>query len=124
MRLISCLGAALAAGLALSSAGAEAQTRTFDGVWSVEIVTDQGACDRAYRYSIMIEDGKARYGGQDAFTVTGQVAPNGTVSGAISHGQDRAEVTGRLEGSLGTGTWKASGTNRACAGRWNAEKRS
>jgi hypothetical protein len=123
MRLISCLGAALAAGLALSSAGAEAQTRTFDGVWSVEIVTDQGACDRAYRYSIQIENGRARYGGQGAFEVAGQVQANGAVSASIARGEDRATVTGRLQGAAGTGTWSTSGS-RVCSGRWNAEKRS
>ncbi len=124
MRVISWFGVALAVGLGFAALPAQAQSKKFDGRWSIEVITESGGCDRAYRYSIMIEDGKARYGGQDAFTVTGQVAPNGTVNGAISHGQDRAEVTGRLEGSLGTGTWKASGTNRACAGRWSAEKRS
>lgn len=123
MRLIPWFGVALAAGSGLLALQAQAQTNKFDGRWSIEVITESGTCDRAYRYSVLIEDGKARYGGQEAFTVTGQVLPNGAVTGAISRGQDRAEVSGRLEGSLGTGTWQASGTNRTCAGRWNAEKR-
>ncbi|HEY8382802.1 MAG TPA: hypothetical protein VIL09_11700 [Microvirga sp.] len=101
---------------------AEAQVRRFDGTWSVEVVTEQGACDRAYRYSIVIENGQARYGGPEAFAVSGRVQANGTVAGSISRGQDRANVTGRLGGGTGTGTWTTSG-GRNCSGRWNAEKR-
>jgi hypothetical protein len=124
MRLIPWFGVALVAGIGLLTPQAQAKASKFDGRWSIEVITENGGCDRAYRYSIMIEDGQARYGGREAFTVTGQVAPNGTVNGSISHGQDRAEVTGRLDGNLGTGTWKAAGTSRTCEGRWNAEKRS
>lgn len=124
MRLIPWFGVALVAGIGLLIPQVQAKASKFDGRWSIEVITENGGCDRAYRYSIMIEDGKARYGGREAFTVTGQVAPNGTVNGSISHGQDRAEVTGRLDGNLGTGTWKAAGTSRTCEGRWNAEKRS
>ena len=123
MRLIPLFGAALVAGLGLLAPQVQAQTNKFDGRWSVEVITESGSCDRAYRYSVLIENGQARYGGQEAFTVTGQVMANGNVSGAISHGQDRAEVVGRLDGAMGTGTWKAAGTSRTCAGRWNAEKR-
>jgi hypothetical protein len=123
MRLIHWFGVALAAGSALAVLPAQAQTNKFDGRWSIEVITEAGGCDKAYRYSILIEDGKARYGGREAFQVSGQVAANGAVSGSISHGQDRADVTGRLDGTMGVGTWKASGTSRTCTGRWNAEKR-
>ena len=123
MRLIHWFGAALAVSSGFLTLQAQAQTNKFDGRWSVEVITESGGCDKAYRYSILIEDGKARYGGREAFTVTGQVAANGAVTGAISHGQDKAEVTGRLDGTLGVGTWTAAGTSRTCKGRWNAEKR-
>ncbi|MCB8820116.1 hypothetical protein [Microvirga rosea] len=112
---------AVVAGLALPVA-AQAQTRNFDGAWSVEVVTEQGSCDRAYRYNIVVENGRARYGGQENFTVNGQVRSNGQVSANITRGQDRADVRGRLSGSRGTGTWTTAG-GRTCSGTWNAEKR-
>jgi hypothetical protein len=115
-----CIVAVL--GLPLA-APAFAQTTGFDGAWSVEVVTQQGACDRAYRYSVVIENGVARYGGPEQFDVRGQVRPNGSVSANISRGQDRANITGRLSGRSGTGTWSSSG-GRVCSGQWNAEKRS
>jgi len=122
MRLVAWLGFATA-GLALLGADAQAQVRKFDGTWSVEVVTEQGNCDRAYRYSILIENGRARDGGPEAFDVTGQVRSSGAVTGSISRGNNRADVNGRLQGAVGTGTWTASGS-RNCSGRWNAEKRS
>ena len=122
MRLISWLGAAAVTG-SLLAAPALAQTNRFDGTWSVEVVTQQGNCDRAYRYSVIIQNGQARYGGPEQFNVSGRVQASGAVSANISRGQDRANVTGRLSGNRGAGTWSTSG-GRTCSGQWNAEKRS
>jgi len=119
--MMSWLGAAALAASFLASE-AQAQTNRFDGTWSVEVVTEQGACDRAYRYSVIVERGRARYGGPEQFNVNGQVRPNGSVSASISRGQDRANVTGQLSGATGRGTWNTSG-GRSCSGYWNAEKR-
>ena len=115
--------AAFAVALAVlaPSAGAQAQQK-YNGSWSVEVVTEQGNCDRAYRYAIVIENGRARYGGPESFNVSGQVQQNGAVAASISRGQDSANVRGRLSGGAGTGTWSTSGA-RTCSGNWNAEKR-
>jgi len=121
MRVISRLGAAVAAASVLAPQ-AQAQTKKFDGTWSVEVITEQGACDRAYRYSVIVENGRARYGGPENFNVNGQVQQNGAVAASISRGQDSANVRGRLSGNMGTGTWSTSG-GRTCSGNWNAEKR-
>jgi hypothetical protein len=122
MRLISWLGAAAAVGVSLAPP-AVAQSNRFDGTWSVEVVTEQGACDRAYRYSVIVQNGRARYGGPERFDISGQVQSNGAVAASISRGQDRANVRGRLSGNRGSGTWSTSG-GRSCSGNWNAEKRS
>ncbi len=122
MRYFAKLCVAAVLGLPLA-APAFGQTTGFDGGWSVEVVTREGACDRAYRYSVVIENGAVRYGGPEQFDVRGQVRPNGSVAANISRGQDRANITGRLSGKSGTGTWSSSG-GRVCSGQWNAEKRS
>lgn len=121
MRMMSWLSAAALAASFLAP-GAQAQTNRFDGTWSVEVVTEQGGCDRAYRYSVVVENGRARYGGPEQFDINGQVRSNGAVSASISRGQDRANVTGSLAGNTGRGTWKTSG-GRTCSGYWNADKR-
>ena len=106
----------------LAASPAAAKVKRFDGTWSVEVVTEKGDCDRAYRYSVILENGRARYGGPEAFEIQGQVQPNGAIRASIARGTNRADVTGRLSGAAGTGTWTASG-GRACSGNWNAEKR-
>ena len=121
MRL-SIFAAAVFAAVFMSGA-AQAQANRFDGTWSVEIITEKGECDKAYRYAIAIQDGRARYAGPEGFNISGSVSPNGAVSGSISRGKDRANVSGRLAGKTGAGTWIASGA-RNCSGRWAADKRS
>ncbi len=124
MRLIPWFGLAVVGSFAVLAPQAQAQVSKYNGRWSVEVVTEQGNCDRAYRYSIVIENGRARYGGQEAFDVSGEVKPNGAVAGSIAYGSDRANVNGRLDAEgWGEGTWSTSGS-RSCGGRWNAERRS
>jgi hypothetical protein len=121
MRVMSWLGAAFLMSSCLPFQ-AHAQANRFDGNWSVEVVTEKGACDRAYRYAVVVQNGRARYGGPENINVNGQVGQNGSVSAGISRGQDRANVSGRLSGNTGRGTWATSG-GRVCSGYWNAEKR-
>jgi hypothetical protein len=70
---------------------AQAQQK-FDGNWSVEVITERGDCDKAYRFPVTIQGGRARYGGSESFAVTGSVAANGSLSGSISRGSQRAKV--------------------------------
>ena len=94
----------------------------YDGNWSIEVITEDGPCDRAYRYGVKIARGQASYAGDD-FDVSGQVSGNGSVRAMISRGSDSANVVGRLgrEG-VGNGSWTTNGPIR-CSGRWNAERR-
>ncbi len=121
MRISYC-AAAVSAAVLLSSGAAHAQQQ-FNGSWSVEVITEKGDCDKAYRFPVVIEDGRARYGGQEGFNANGSVSPNGVVSGSISRGSTQADIKGRLAGASGSGTWVAAGS-RGCSGRWTGEKRS
>ncbi|TGD96661.1 hypothetical protein EU555_22915 [Methylobacterium nonmethylotrophicum] len=116
----ACLAAAVAPALA-AKGRAQAQNR-FDGTWSVEVITESGSCDRAYRYGVIIQNGQARYAGGGDFTITGRVQPSGGVRATISRGDAAAQVVGRLGDGTGNGTWTTSGST-VCKGRWNAERR-
>ncbi len=115
---ILVLALASLSGSALAQQGAA----RFDGRWSVEVITEKGTCDRAYRYAVAIDNGQVRYAGAESFQVSGRVQSNGAVQGSIGRGDDRVSVSGRLQGETGGGTWKAAG-NTQCSGRWNAERR-
>jgi hypothetical protein len=96
---------------------------SFDGSWSVLIITDTGECDRAYRYGIRIERGQIIYGGEAGVAFTGRVESNGQVAATVRRGEQRATGSGRLSGSSGAGTWKGQSSTGACGGRWEAERR-
>lgn len=96
----------------------------FDGNWSIEVVTQDGPCDRAYRYGIQVYRGEAIYPGGDV-SIRGRVSNSGAVSGVISRGSDSAQVTGRLtSGGSGGGSWGSIGNGPiGCSGRWTAVRR-
>ncbi len=96
----------------------------FDGNWSIEVVTQDGPCNRAYRYGIQVYKGEAIYPGGDV-SIRGRVSKAGAVSALIARGSDSAQVTGRLTaGGSGGGSWGSTGNGPiGCSGRWTAVKR-
>jgi hypothetical protein len=96
----------------------------YDGRWSIEVLTLDGPCDRAYRYGVQIQRGEAVYGGGEV-DISGRVAANGTVRGTISRGGNAAQVSGRLSANgTGAGRWSTLGDGPInCSGSWNAMRR-
>ena len=95
---------------------------SFDGTWSVLIVTQQGKCDRAYRYPVRISNGSVGYAGEASFNVSGSVGANGAVTVTVSRGSQSAKGMGHLSASGGSGRWTAG--SGECSGSWTAERRS
>jgi len=120
--IIPTLGALLM-GLAIGGAPRDAMAAPYDGSWTVLIITEQGSCDRGYRYNINVSKGHVRYQGEASVDLSGTVAPNGLVKVSIKLGDKGANGTGHLSGSSGAGTWRGAGSNGGCAGRWEAERR-
>ncbi len=121
LRSLSC---ALAAAAALSWAqatSARAQS-TYDGVWSVLIITEKGTCDRGYRYPVRIAKGRVGHvDPNSSFNINGRVSRGGGVFVKISRGEQSASGSGKIGGSSGSGRWRtASGE---CSGIWTAERR-
>ena len=93
-----------------------------DGSWSVLIVTQRGNCDRAYRYNLAVSNGRITYQGGAPVAVSGSVARSGFVRVSIKGGSGGANGSGHLSSNVGHGTWRGSGSNGTCAGRWEAQK--
>jgi hypothetical protein len=110
------------AAAAVQLPGSAVAATPFDGRWSVVIETEQGPCERAYRYGIQIENGRVSYVGENAFSIRGQVARNGRVHVRVSRGATYADGHGRLSRDRGSGTWHGAGSGR-CSGHWFAERR-
>jgi hypothetical protein len=93
---------------------------SYDGLWSVSIVTTKGDCIASYRYPMLIDHGVLASGGAIAINVSGRVASSGAVKVTVSSGDKSATGYGRLAGNTGGGSWKAT----SCSGSWTAERRS
>jgi hypothetical protein len=119
LRNFAAASLALGIATALGAAAPATSAPSFDGVWSVVIVTEKGSCDRAYRYPIRIQNGSLLNEGSGPATINGKVAGNGAVTVTVNAGSKSAIGSGRLSGTIGVGTWKGGD----CAGTWEAEKR-
>ena len=122
-KTIACAFAILAASaIPASAAPITAGKQSLDGTWSVLIVTEQGKCDRAYRYPVRITNGAVGYAGEASFNVSGKVGDTGAVIVTVSRGNQSATGTGRMSATDGSGTWTAA--SGECSGTWTAERRS
>jgi hypothetical protein len=113
------LGASILGLAVLGAATPAGSAPGYDGIWSVVIVTEKGACDRAYRYPIRIRNGAMLAEGSSPATINGKVASNGQVTVTVSAGSKSATGSGRLSGTAGSGSW----TGGECSGTWEAERR-
>jgi hypothetical protein len=91
----------------------------YDGTWSVLVMTKKGDCDPGYRYPVRISNGKLVNAGDNAFTITGNVAQTGAITVTVSAGGKSATGVGKLDGDEGGGLWSGG----ACSGEWTAERR-
>lgn len=96
--------------------------RAYDGQWSVLIVTENGTCDRAYRYGVSIRSGGVYYDG-GVVNFTGRVQANGNVTVRVTSGSAFANGTGRLNRREGQGRWSGQSSGSRCSGYWTAERR-
>lgn len=119
--LFSALLVSAFAGHSVSTRPAHAAA--FDGSWSVLIITNQGECDRGYRYGVRIGDGKVAYEGTADIQLSGTVSSGGAVSVTVRRGSQSATGTGRISANSGSGTWRGRGPNGECSGNWEAERR-
>lgn len=113
----------LAAVMAAAPPKAVAAQTVYDGLWSVLVITDNGACDRAYRYPVRIAGGKVGHAhpSHTSFNIAGRVGRGGSLRVSVSRGDRRADGTGRLTRNGGGGKWRSA--RGECSGKWIAERR-
>src|SRR5262249_56480756 len=101
----SIRAAALATGFAaaISCAGLSAHAASFDGPWSLLVVTRSGACDQAYRYGVTIARGQVYYAGGGPVSFTRRASSSGAVTVRGSSCPAPAVGTGRLSRSTRSG---------------------
>jgi hypothetical protein len=98
-------------------------TTAYDGNWSVLIITENGGCDRAYRYGVQISDGDLVNDSGESVNLQGHVAPNGSVHVSVSASGEQANGEGRMSRNVGNGVWRGDGAGGSCSGTWQAVRR-
>jgi hypothetical protein len=110
---------ALTTGVVLSGA-ALAEPSRFDGSWSVQLVADGGLlCRSGTSQTLTVQNGSVKAGGS-AVSLSGQVAPSGSVSLALQRAGVQGSASGKLSGTSGSGSWTVS--SLGCSGRWTAQR--
>ena len=110
--------ATLAACLVLTSA-AEAHS-AYDGSWDLIFVTQRGACDPTYSFSVNITDGIVTHPNLVRFR--GYVVRSGAVRASVTVQDKFASGSGRLARNSGRGTWSGHSGQARCSGYWTAQR--
>jgi len=115
--LLLCMTAAVSL-VALTSV---AQARSaYDGSWDLLFVTQRGACDPTYNFSVNITDGVVTHPNLVRFR--GYVARSGTVRASVTVQDKYASGSGRLASNSGRGTWSGYSGSARCSGYWTAQR--
>jgi hypothetical protein len=98
----------------------------YDGIWSILVVTQQGKCDKAYKYVVRMDNGEVK--NQGKFEITGSISANGRINGTIirrnsknPNAPTRVVFAGVVAANSGSGTWTGT-SNGGCSGYWDANR--
>ena len=108
--LAGCLGLT-------SAAGARS---AYDGSWELIFVTQRGACDPTYNFSVNVTNGIVTHPNLVKFR--GYVARSGAVRASVTVQDKFASGSGRLIGNSGRGTWSGHSGPASCLGYWTAQR--
>ena len=96
-----------------------AQARpSYDGSWDLSFVTQRGACDPTYNFSVNISNGVITHPNLVRFR--GYVARSGAVRASVTVQDKYASGSGRLSSNSGRGTWSGYSGSARCSGYWTA----
>lgn len=118
MKIPSLLTTAAAFLIALTST---AQARSpYDGSWDLVFVTQNGACDPSYNFTVDISDGIVSH--PNLLKFRGSVAKSGAVRASVSVHDKYASGSGKLTGATGQGRWSGRAGTSLCSGYWTAQR--
>ena len=98
-----------------------AQARpSYDGSWDLSFVTQRGACDPTYNFSVNISNGVVTHPNLVRFR--GYVARSGAARASVTVQDKYASGSGRLSSNSGRGTWNGYSGSARCSGYWIAQR--
>jgi hypothetical protein len=118
MKKLSLFATATCCFVALAST-AHARS-AYDGSWDLAFVTQRGACDPAYNFTVNVSNGAVTHPNLVKFR--GYVAKSGAVRASVTVQDKYASGSGRLSSNSGRGTWSGHAGNARCWGYWTAQR--
>ena len=111
----------MTAAVSLVTLTSVAQARSgYDGSWDLLFVTQRGACDPTYNFSVNITDGIVTHPNLVKFR--GYVARSGAVRASVTVHDKFASGSGRLSSNSGSGRWSGYSGSSRCSGYWTAQR--
>ena len=92
---------------------------SYDGSWSLSIVTQRGACS-TYNFPVQIANGQVSVPG--LVRAHARVSTNGGVQVSVAVGDKSAAGSGRLSLGSGSGRWSGRSGSERCSGTWTAQR--
>jgi hypothetical protein len=92
----------------------------YDGSWNLVFVTQRGACDPTYDFTVNVSNGVVTH--PNLLKFRGYVAKSGAVRASVTVHDRYASGTGRLSRASGRGTWSGYAGNARCSGYWTAQR--
>jgi hypothetical protein len=92
----------------------------YDGSWDLVFMTQRGACDPTYNFTVNVSNGILTHPNLVRFR--GYVAKSGAVRASVTVQDRYASGSGRLSGTSGGGTWSGYAGGERCWGSWTAQR--
>src|SRR6202035_4513841 len=92
----------------------------YDGSWGLVFMTQRGACDPAYTFTVDVSNGVVTH--PNLLKFRGYVAKSGAVRASVTVHDKYASGSGRLSSASGSGTWSGYAGNARCSGYWTAQR--
>jgi hypothetical protein len=112
--------AATTAGCLIALASVAQASSAYDGSWGLVFVTQRGACDPTYNFSVNITNGVVTHPNLVRFR--GYVARSGAVRTSVTVQDKYASGSGIMSGASGRGTWSGHSGSARCSGYWTAQR--
>ncbi len=93
----------------------------YDGSWDLVFVTQQGACDPTYNFTVTVSNGFVT--NPNLVKFRGYVAKSGAVRASVEVHEKYVSGSGRLSGAAGRGKWSGYAGNARCSGYWTAQRK-
>src|SRR5215471_15697606 len=103
-----------AAGYLVAFASAAQARSAYDGSWDLVFVTQRGACDVSYNFTVNVSDGIVSH--PNLLKFRGHVARSGAVHASVTVHDKYASGSGKLAGPTGHGRWSGHAGNYLCSG--------